>query len=166
MMTRVRHVFGYLRQGSLLASHLEQLRQEQRLLQQVRKALPPGLRGRCLSASINDEQLTLVTDSPAWATPLRFLAPQVLKALAGTRPGLRDCRIRIRPAGATGSAPTQYQPSPPRLSPAAADHLLSAAEALADPELAGAFRRLAASASRRAERAPGEAPPVTNECLG
>jgi len=151
--TRARHVFGYLRQADLLAVHLDQLRREQRLLKQARRALPPRLRGHCLCATVADEQLTLVTDSAAWATPLRFMAPEVLKALAKAYPGLRECRVRIRPAGATGGTPARYLP-PPRLSPEAVDHLRSAAETLADPELAAAFRRLATTAARRSEHSP------------
>ncbi len=136
----------------MLAAHLAQIERDQRLLRRVRQALPPPLRGQCLQASVSAAKLTLVTGSAAWATRLRFMAPDILQGLADKWPGLRECRVRIRPI-ATGT-PRQEDPSRAgaTLSPAAVSHLISAAEGLSDPALAAALRQLAFSAERCASR--------------
>ena len=50
--------------------------------------------------AIEGDQLVLICDDPAWATQLRWLAPQILKAVADAGgPALEGLALRVRPLG-------------------------------------------------------------------
>jgi hypothetical protein len=120
-----------------------------RLQRQVRQALEPDLRPHCLHATLEAGRLTLVTDSPVWASRLRFAAPLLLVLLGGDGPAATEVRVRVAPPPAerfgSGRRPAL------QLSATAVSHLLGAAAAMDDPDLAAALRRLARSRSGRGE---------------
>ena len=50
--------------------------------------------------AVEGDQLILVCDDPAWATQLRWLAPQILQAVAAAGgPSLGGLTLRVRPPG-------------------------------------------------------------------
>lgn len=117
-----------------------QVRQLAVLEQQVRTCLPADLAEHFQVAGLRDGCLRLATDSPAWAARLRFQAPRLVQQLTlqGTT-GLRSVQVRI--------IPPSKQPMPPvrKVHLAAENALLleQTAQAIEDPELAQALRRLA-----------------------
>jgi hypothetical protein len=105
----------------------------------------PLLPAHCRLANLRDTVLVLETDSPAWATRLRYSAPEMVHRLAaGDFPPVSEIRIRVRPP----EAPTETTRRA-TLSAESAAHLRSAAAAISDAPLAAALRRLAERAVNR-----------------
>jgi hypothetical protein len=117
------------------------------LQRRIRRALEPDLRPHCLHATLEGGRLTLVSDSPVWASRLRFGAPGLMAALAGEGPAVSEVRVRVAPQAAAGSG-LATQPAV-TLSAGTVSHLLGAAESMEDPDLAAALRHLAGSGARR-----------------
>lgn len=69
-------------------------------LDAVREELAPEPAGHVLSASVRGSTLTVLMDSAAWATRLRYEAPGLAEAV-GRRLGtpLTRAVIRVRPGG-------------------------------------------------------------------
>lgn len=114
---------------------------------QILACLPAELSGNCRVGGISDGCLRLFTATPAWASRLRFEAPQLLQILA--RLGItsvRSVQVRITPAASASSAPVHSV----RLSQDNAKLLEQTARAIRDPRLAQALARLARR-GRRAE---------------
>jgi hypothetical protein len=142
------HVSRFLRRNQVAGRLLDGLERDIRLQRRVRRALEVDLRPHCLHATLEAGRLTLVSDSPVWASRLRFAAPGLLAALEGDGPAVQEVRVRVAPPAAVPSVPAR-RPAV-TLSPRAVAHLLVAAEAMDDPDLAAALRRLAGSASSEA----------------
>jgi hypothetical protein len=146
MPAKARHVRRYLRGTDAVAALLNELQRRDELLQRVRDAIPEALRAHCKQASLRDGLLSLSVDSPVWVSRLKFLTPQLIEDLRKTDLAINDCHVRASPeaslARAEGREAATFSP------PAAADHLLQAADAIADPELATSLRRLADSLSK------------------
>ena len=106
----------------------------------LRALLPAPLNTHCWTASIRDQELTLVTDGSTWASQLRYLQREILKQLnAEFLLELKKCRIRIE-------APRVVRERSPRrleLSSDSARTLARAADAMPDPELRAALQKLA-----------------------
>lgn len=120
-------------------NHLGQmLRQQQRLLRQIRDILPDPLDAHCLHARISVDQLILHTDSPVWTSRLRFHAPQLLKQLRQQAPRLRKVKILIHIPSRT-QAPKHRKVV---LSPASAASIHDLADHISDPDLRAALQRL------------------------
>ncbi len=68
------------------------------VLDAVRAELPEEPAGHVLAASVKDGTLTLLVDSAAWATRIRYEAPG-LSAPVGQRLGVEISRtvVRVRP---------------------------------------------------------------------
>ncbi|WP_286293134.1 DUF721 domain-containing protein [Methylomarinovum tepidoasis] len=108
-----RPVRDWLRSASGNRSLQARLALHQRLLTALRRSLPPALRDHCLACVFGrDGTLILYTDSPAWATQLRYLQPRLLPALAAIAPVTR-LRARVLPP----SRPPAIEAAPPRLPP-------------------------------------------------
>ncbi|WP_317705722.1 DUF721 domain-containing protein [Methylomarinovum caldicuralii] len=85
----------------------------QRLLTALRQCLPSALRDHCLACVFGrDGTLILYTDSPAWATQLRYLQPRLLPALTAIAPVTR-LRTRVLPP----SPPPAMAAAQPRVPP-------------------------------------------------
>ncbi|MDN5869356.1 MAG: DUF721 domain-containing protein [Nitrococcus sp.] len=121
-------------------SHIaRQTRISARHQRQLQAALPQSLAGHWRLAIIDVEHLCLVTESPLWATQLRYRRTSLLRsaeAILGQRP--RQFQIRIEPALGT----RRLKP-PARLSTAAAATLRETAECMDAGPLRDALLRLA-----------------------
>ena len=110
------------------------------LTDQVRALLPSTLSGHLSAAIGRDQILVLFTDSPAWATRLRFTAPGLRSALEG----FREVQVKVVPASAA-PAPDKGSGTPrARLSRQAAAQIRLMAESISDPQLRQTLGRLAA----------------------
>lgn len=146
------HVRDLLTGSPAVARAMEAQRREDALLARVRDLLAPGARPHCLQATLKGGALTVIVDAAAWATRLRYLAPELVRGLSAV--GVTAAKIRARPADKEPIRQTAQRV--PRLSAAAVDHLTAAAEDMSDPGMAAVFRRLAARARLRIYR-PGRA---------
>lgn len=127
--------------GSLagMLAHVERLQQIDTLLA---RHLSPDIRQHCRAGNLRGDTLVIHASSPAWAAKLRFLAPQLQRALQHEKhlPRLRRIEIRIQPhiplkdteAGKTAD-----------ISEASRQHLQAIASTVSDPRLQEALRRLA-----------------------
>lgn len=138
--TRAAHVRDLLTASPAVAHCLELQRREDGLLARVRDLLAPAARPHCIQATATAGELTVTVDSAAWATRLRYLAPDLARGLADA--GVIAVKLRARPQalGTRRQTPQHLD----RLTPAAGEHLLAAAEHTADAGIAEVFRRLAA----------------------
>ncbi|MBL1278053.1 MAG: DUF721 domain-containing protein [Ectothiorhodospiraceae bacterium] len=121
------------------AQHLQQLT---KTLQIAMRAGPnPEIADHISLANLREDTAVVTTDSPAWLTPLRYLAPTILKQLK-SQPGmqsLRKVQFKIQPHS-QAAIPTQARRA--TLSADSAHILESAADYIEDGELSDALRRL------------------------
>ena len=126
-------------------SHLgRMLDKQQALLQAVRSQLPSPLEQHCLYARISGKTLIIHTDSPAWNARLRFHGPQLIRAMQRQAPHLQQLKINIHinPVHKPGRQRRV------RLSVNSSKQILAAADAISDPKLQAALRRLGNSARK------------------
>ncbi|MDN5849626.1 MAG: DUF721 domain-containing protein [Nitrococcus sp.] len=125
--------------ASALSHIARQTRISARHQRELQAALPQSLAEHWRLARIDAELLCLVTESPLWATQLRYRRTSLLRsaeAILGQQP--RQFQIRIEPAlSARRSKP------PPRLSTAAAATLRQTADCMDAGPLRDALLRLA-----------------------
>ncbi|MEQ8659863.1 MAG: DUF721 domain-containing protein [Gammaproteobacteria bacterium] len=111
--------------------------------------LPPQLRAHCRLAAVRDGCLLVHADSAAWATQLRYRAPELVASLPDEPEfaGVRTLRVQTR-------AP-DYMPAPvvarARMSGAAAAAMVAQAEHIGDARLRAALQRLARRGGRAGE---------------
>ena len=69
------------------------------LTQQVTKYLPIAMHDHCWVTAINDSELTIVTDSPAWASKLRYLSRDLIGKLKqeASLPAIRFIKVKVSP---------------------------------------------------------------------
>jgi hypothetical protein len=144
-------IFSSVSPGSFLSkdNHLRQLVEQARrnteLLQAVHQWLPAPLHLHCPAAHVQEGQLVLYTDSPAWVMRLRFSSPQLLEGLRKTVPNLRGVRVRVQLAQPV----RQRQRRRPTLPQSARDLLRETASSVDNPKLRAALERLSQSAKQR-----------------
>ena len=96
-------------------------------------------------AKVQGGLLTLICDSSVWATRLRYMEPQIIKKLHqfSMLKKLKKIEIKVRPS----TLPVSEQPDKPKrraeLSQDAANKILSDSEAISDPILQSALKKLA-----------------------
>ncbi len=122
----------------------------QRATDHLRAGLGATLGNHCQVANRRGDTLVLTTDSAAWASRLRFLAPQLLKALSDAEgwSGLHKLKVLVRPADAMPKHPASRRLA---LSVKSAELLTDVAEATQDRALREVLLRL----SRRCEQVAG-----------
>jgi hypothetical protein len=140
----IRRAIGFLSNSENNKALLAVIDRQRQLLQAVCAQLPPPLNAHCQYAKLDEGELTLVTDSPAWASRLRFHAPELLSGLADTQGTIKTYRVRVQPLVVSHRNNGAKRPRA-RLSPATRVLLLQAAEAEGDTELGRALSRLAGS---------------------
>lgn len=116
-----------------------------RLQRQLQKRLPDALAGHWQLAGLSADALTLVAETPAWASRLRFMQTQLLadvEGLTGVRP--RRCELVVDPPRLK-RRPTPREPVRAETS----DHLHRFAESQTDERLRAALRRLASHVGSR-----------------
>lgn len=100
----------------------------------------PHLGSHCRVAALEQDVLTLHTDSPAWAAKLRFLTADILKIIrdSSTFGSVSTIRVKARPPE------TKPQPAAPaaKMSPHTTRLLRDIAETIEDPELRASLLRL------------------------
>lgn len=136
------------------------LRNAEKLLQinqLVHASLPPAAQPHCRVSGIDAHTLRIVVDSPAWATRLRQLAPQILSELQKQRHSpcwgqdlsrlipehLRHIKVISRPGQAEKPARRQTAKVRRTISPQAAHQVQQTAAYIEDPRLRAALLRLA-----------------------
>ena len=65
----------------------------------LEKQLPDELNNHCHANNIVNKRLTLIIDSPAWSSKLRFIQPALEQALTRQYPDIIETvKIKVRPA--------------------------------------------------------------------
>jgi len=105
----------------------------------LRQSLPPELAGHSRLANVAGDRLVFLVDSPVWKTRLRMHAEDLRHAASQAGLRIREVTAKVAtmlpvPPGAAPRLP---------LSASARDHLLAAAQSIADPELRARFLELA-----------------------
>ncbi len=123
-----------------LLQHTQQLRQ---LNAQLAHLLPLPLSLHCTAAGVSQQTLTLLVESPAWATRLRLQAPSIIRGLQGFN--IKALTVKIQPAQKAAAATSQARP---KMSPDTSNLLHELAETTSDPKLKLALLRLAQNTSK------------------
>lgn len=91
-----------------------QIGQQKRLLHAVQKLLPTELAAHVHCCLIRDNKLLVYTDSPAWASQLRFYHATLL---ANTSPAVADVQVKVtQPVGFVAGAERKAQlPCPEKI---------------------------------------------------
>jgi hypothetical protein len=129
IMARDRHLQQLLKQAGNF--HL--------LTDRVRELLPSTLSHHVSAAVGRDQLLILFTDSPAWATRLRFTAPGLRAALGG----FREVQVRVSPSPGLPPPEKNGGKQKVHLSRKAAEQIRLVAEAISDLRLRHTLSRLA-----------------------
>lgn len=138
----LRHALRCLSDSETRGALLALIDQQRQLLQAIRARLLPPLDAHCLFATLEEGQLTLITDSPAWASRLRFQVPELMADLGSLEGEIAACRVRIQPQTVARRGP-EVERQRARISPATASLIRQAGEVQGDTELGRALRRLA-----------------------
>jgi hypothetical protein len=123
-----------------LAGMLDRRRRELAVLDHLQKALPPALVPRISVADATRPELVLSVPTGAAATLVRHRAPELLETLARRGWKFTGIRVRVQARSAGGNRSKVYAK---QMDARAAAVIRQGAEAIADPELATALRRLA-----------------------
>lgn len=96
-------------------------------------------------AKIHNGQLTLICDSSVWATRLRYMEPQIVTKLKqySSLKSIHKIEIKVRPLSAHRLSPTNKPRRQVNLSANAARQIVNDAEAISDPILQNALKKLA-----------------------
>jgi hypothetical protein len=128
-----------------LVTQTRELKQFTRLLQ---AELDSSLAPHCHVARLTPSQLTIVVDSPAWATRLRFQTTTLLRQLAKKHhifQSIKNIDIKIYPARLQRRA---VPPVPRHLSSGAATVITDMANSIDNPGLKQALLRLASRSNK------------------
>ncbi|MCB1803180.1 MAG: DUF721 domain-containing protein [Gammaproteobacteria bacterium] len=131
----VRHL---LKDKPTLKTLATETRAQQALLEHIRRLLPADLATHCVAARINDGRLVIHTDSPVWASRLRFMSTELRSLLQNETQALREIKIRLLPA----SQGRIRQHTPATRSDTAAAIVKGAAGDISDPQLREALECL------------------------
>jgi hypothetical protein len=138
-MTRVPKSVRQLLKSKPALKQLElEISAQKALLSDIRRHLPAELAPHCLAAQLKRDRLVLHTDSPVWATRLRYSAPQLASLLQETHPGLREIKVRVL----ISRQPRRTRCPKAQHSDVAADIVRSSAGDIEQPQLREAMMRL------------------------
>ncbi|HEB95111.1 MAG TPA: DUF721 domain-containing protein [Sedimenticola thiotaurini] len=74
---------------------LDESRRQARITDRVRRLVPEALRPHLTAARLNDGELLLYTDSPAWSSRLRYLSRELKRRLQREGMVVNSLRVRI-----------------------------------------------------------------------
>ena len=100
-------------------------------------------------AKIQNKTLTVLCESPVWATRLRYMEPQIIEKLqqySDTRQ-VQKLQIKVRP-NSTSEIPDTSPKRRATMSQDAADQIREYSEAISDPKLQEALKKLAGRAKK------------------
>jgi hypothetical protein len=95
MTKKPRSLLNVVENGEQLGHLARMLHQQEVLLKQIRQIVPGVMQQHCLHARICGNRLILHTDSPVWATRLRFHGNEIINTLRQQAPAIRKLDIRI-----------------------------------------------------------------------
>ncbi|ALP52338.1 hypothetical protein Tel_03805 [Candidatus Tenderia electrophaga] len=101
--------------------------------------LPTPLARQCSIAALDRDRLVILVSSPAWATRLRLLHPKIIKAYHDFR--IKSVVSQVVPT-TQPQRPQSNSQRRPRLSSQSSRLIAELAEAITDPKLKNALRRL------------------------
>ncbi len=120
--------------GSSLGNLIRQSSQLNHINQELAHLLPYPLSFYCVAVKLEGGTLTIIADSPAWASRARFQSKQIVKAL-----NIKSVVIKT-------AISTQPTPTPPKrqasMSSETANLLIQLADDVSDPKLKEAIHRL------------------------
>lgn len=140
MSKHPRLIADFFRTNKTFRALLDASGEQARLLQLVRRLVPPPLDAHCVAVVRKGAQLLIYVDSPAWASRLRFTTRQLSQKLAEAKENVQKITVRV----VVRSRAERPVRGPIRhLSSSNARLLAETAEQLDDSELGAALRRLA-----------------------
>ena len=84
--------------GNDLSQLVRRAREAGELDARVRALLPDELASHVTGAALNEDTVVILTDSAAWASRIRFHAPELVKRLAPRYDGaINRVRVKVRP---------------------------------------------------------------------
>ena len=128
-----------------LAILVTRTRQLQRWTGLFRAQLDAELAPHCYVSGIEDTSLLIYVDTAAWATRLRFVAPQLLPILRSTNPvfsDLSNIKVKVLSQQNETRAPESHTDGP-SMSPDNAHGISTLSNSIDDPGLQEALQRLA-----------------------
>ncbi len=131
------------RPGKIHSSIVGRLQEQNRLLIDVKKAVPPFLREHCVACVAKENNIILYTDSPAWASQLRFHGASIIDELNRQLPSKTVAKVKLRVLIPPASPNTNREYPPQTPSPETIHALRSSANSLSNIELKNALSRLA-----------------------
>ncbi len=136
-----------------LAALLHASQQHAALVARIKRCLPPEVAAVVHSAVLNHGCLRLGVSNSAWASRLRFMAPQIRASLTGW-PHDEVTAIEVHVLVATQPAPAAAVNAPRSISASTRAHLAAVAQTSTDPRLGAALRALAQSGRRPDDDSP------------
>lgn len=140
MIARPLSVHHVLESNRQLAELLQRAREIRRSTEQVRRQLPPDLAGHVTAAQFEEGRLVLLTDSPVWASRLRFAEPGLRASLNH----VGEIKVKVLPSGGMIRTRKRSRPGVRTLSAQSAEQIRAIAAAVSDPQLTRALLKLAA----------------------
>lgn len=128
--------------GNNLQLLLERAQYLQSLTRKLREQIDPVLSDHISVINLRKDSAIIATDSPAWLSKIRYLAPVILQILQ-EQPGLislSNVQFKVQPSSLP-EAQLQVQRHI-NLSASSAKALESAASGIDDPDLANTLRRI------------------------
>ncbi|HFE37752.1 MAG TPA: DUF721 domain-containing protein [Gammaproteobacteria bacterium] len=113
----------------------------------INQALDFQLAEHTYVSAATDSLLTLVADSPVWATRLRYMHDAMIKTLKNysLTKNITHIKVKVRPL-ALRSKPKTTRRSPPTLSKTAAKRFQEEIKAISDPALRNSLKKILAHA--------------------
>ena len=139
MSTRPLSVHRVLGSNRQLAELLEQAKEHRNNHERIRRHLPANLAAHVSGALFEDGRLVLLTDSPVWASRLRFIEPRLRTELGHDA----EIRVKVLPSGGRGRKAKKRPRKARSLSSRSAEQIRIMADAISDQQLSQALRRLA-----------------------
>ncbi|QJD29530.1 DUF721 domain-containing protein [Methylococcus geothermalis] len=131
-----------------LGACLVRLENHRKLLETIRRGLPPPLATHCLDCVASDGTLVLYAESAAWASQLRFYLPRIIEELAKEGQGrFRQGKVKTLPLALAAPRAAPPRPGPNRPVPATIAALEAAARA-SEGEIGAALVRLCGTLRR------------------
>lgn len=127
---------------------LARIESHRRLLETIRRLLPPPLAAHCLYCVAGDQALVLYAESTAWASQLRFYLPRIIEELAKEGHGrYRQGKVKTLALALAAERPAPPRPGPKRPGPATIAALERSARA-SEGEIGTALARLGTTLRR------------------
>jgi hypothetical protein len=129
-----------LKQSKPLKQLLLDCQQHTELLQLVKSRLPDPLCEHCCFARINQRELALAVDSPAWSSRLRFMQRGLLQELTSLGIEVTSLKVSVQPTRQPAKTPARPGQRP--LSDDNARLIQRLAEHISDAHLKNSLQRL------------------------